>query len=165
METRKYTRLGDYNYSQNGCYFITICTKDRQCLFWRTDINSFVGASIARPNSDDELSQMGIIAKEGILNIPKFYSVSIDDYVIMPNHIHILISINNSGRAMLAPTISHIIQQYKGYVTKKIGFPIWQKLFYDHIVRNEQDYLNIREYILTNPLKWKLDKYYTKQED
>ncbi len=82
----------------------------------------------------------------------------------MPNHIHILLAIENNRRAMHAPTsISKIIQQYKGFVTKKLGFSPWQKLFYDHIVRNEQDYLNILEYIQNNPLKWTLDKYYREE--
>ncbi len=159
METRKNIRLKEYDYSQNGVYFITICTKDKKMLFWNNNLN--VGASIARPSDNYELSKIGIVAEDGIKNISEHYPVNVDSYVVMPNHIHLLLSITNSGgRAMLAPTISHIIQQYKGYVTKNIGFSPWQKLFYDHIVRDEQEYLNILNYIQTNPLKWHLDKYY-----
>lgn len=98
----------------------------------------------------------------------------------MPNHVHILMEIvADGGRAMLAPTLSgaasqcggdvrnatstlsNIVRQYKGYVTKKIGFSPWQKSFHDHIVRNRDEYLKIFEYIKTNPLKWNIDKYYT----
>ena len=81
----------------------------------------------------------------------------------MPNHIHIILFIkNDDGRAMHAPTVSKIIQQMKGAVTKKVGFPIWQKIFYDHIIRNEHDYQEIWKYIDDNTLKWTLDKYYYK---
>ena len=61
---------------------------------------------------------------------------------------------------MVAPTISTVMQQMKGYVTKHIGFPVWQKLFFDHIIRNEQDYLDICEYIDNNPAKWQQDRFY-----
>jgi len=62
---------------------------------------------------------------------------------------------------MLAPTISTVIQQTKGYITKQIGFSVWQKLFYDHIIRGEKDYKEIWEYIDNNPLKWELDRFFT----
>ena len=62
---------------------------------------------------------------------------------------------------MVAPTISQVIQQLKGIVTKQIGWSIWQKLFHDHVIRNEKDYLKIREYIDNNPLQWELDCFYT----
>ena len=79
----------------------------------------------------------------------------------MPNHIHmILILQGDSGRAMRAPTVSTIINQMKGFVTKQIGFSIWQKLFHDHIIRNEPEYQKIQYYIDSNPLKWQEDKYF-----
>lgn len=68
---------------------------------------------------------------------------------------------DEEGRPMGAPTISQIINQFKGYVTKQTGHSIWQKLFYDHVIKNEPEYQKIYEYIETNPLKWELDKYYT----
>lgn len=80
-----------------------------------------------------------------------------------PNNIHLLLQIkcDRDGRAMLAPTISTVIQQTKGYITKQIGFSVWQKLFYDHIIRGEKDYKEIWEYIDNNPLKWELDRFFT----
>jgi REP element-mobilizing transposase RayT len=83
--------------------------------------------------------------------------VSVDWFVIMPNHIHMILRIhtnNNedtSGRAMRAPTGSTVINQMKGWVTKRIGFSIWQKLFHDHIIRDEADYGRIADYIRNNP--------------
>ena len=64
---------------------------------------------------------------------------------------------------MLAPTISIVIQQMKGYVTKKIGSSIWQKLFHDHVIRDEAGYLKIWEYIENNPKQWELDCFYVKE--
>ncbi|KJS85459.1 MAG: transposase [Peptococcaceae bacterium BICA1-8] len=156
LPRRKPNRLKDYDYSQNGAYFITICTKDRKNILW----NNFVGACIARPH----LSSIGNIVDNTIQNIPHIYknTVSLEKYVLMPNHIHMIIIIreNGDGRAMRAPTISNIINQMKGNVTKQIGYSIWQKLFHDRIIRDQQEYEKIYEYIETNPLKWQEDKYY-----
>ena len=158
---RKPNRLKEFDYSQPGAYFITICTKDKQSIFWEN-----VGASIARPDTVP-LSAYGKIAEEAIQNITTHYPmITVDNYVVMPNHIHLLLQItaDGSGRAMLAPTISKVVQQMKGYVTKKIGESVWQKLFHDHVVRGEQDYLKIWEYIENNPKQWELDCVYVKEE-
>ena len=140
-----------------GAYFITICTKDRRNLLWEN-----VGASIARPQ-DVVLSAYGRIIEAAIHSIPKCYSVvTVDHYVIMPNHVHLLLRISsgNDGRPMDAPTISTVVQQMKGYVTKRIGKSIWQKLFHDHIIRSEKDYQKIWNYIEGNPMKWAEDCFY-----
>ena len=161
LPKRKPNRLTEYDYSQPNAYFITICTKNKRNLFWEN-----VGASIARPDKLP-LSKNGKIVEEAILNIPKHYSmISVDNYVVMPNHIHLLLQIHSDeyGRAMLAPTISRVVQQMKGYVSKKIGMSIWQKLFHDHVIRGEQDYLKIWEYIENNPKQWELDCFYVKEE-
>jgi len=93
--------------------------------------------------------------------ISKIYNnILIDEYIIMPNHIHVIIEIEN-GRTQFAPTISQIIKQYKGSITKQIKNNIWQKSFYEHIIRNEKEYLNIKQYIINNPYNWKKDKYYS----
>ena len=160
LPKRKPNRLTEYDYSQPNAYFITICTKNKSKLFWES-----VGASIARPENL-YLSTNGRIVEEAILNIPKHYPmISVDNYVVMPNHIHLLLQIHpdDCGRAMLAPTISVVVQQMKGYVTKKIGTSIWQKLFHDHVVRGEQDYLKIWNYIEGNPSKWEEDCFYVNE--
>ncbi|MCL2096572.1 MAG: transposase [Oscillospiraceae bacterium] len=154
LPVRKNIRLQGYDYSASGCYYITICVKNRHEILWK-EYDS-VGARIARP-----LSAVGNVVKTAIENIPKIYDgVYIDIFAVMPNHIHMIARIENSGRAMRAPTVSRIINQFKGYVTKQIGFSIWQKLFYDEIIRNEQTYRNIWQYINENPEKWAEDEFY-----
>ncbi len=126
-------------------------------MFWDN-----VGASIARPQ-EIPLNKNGQIVDEAIKNIDKIYqNITVDKYVVMLNHIHLLLQIHSApdGRPMVAPTIDRVIQQMKGYVTKQIGEPIWQKLFHDHIIRGEQDYMEIWQYIDSNPAKWKEDKFY-----
>ena len=102
LPKRKPNRLKGFDYSQPNAYFITICTRNKNLLFWED-----VGASIARPEKP-KLSFYGSVVEEAIFNIPKVYPmVSVDNFVIMPNHIHLLLQIysDSSGRAMLAPTI------------------------------------------------------------
>ena len=100
LPVRKNIRLKNYDYSNTGYYFITVCVKDRYELLW----NEPVGARNARPS----LSEIGEVVKKAIENIPNIYkSITVVKYVIMPNHIHlILIVTNNDGRAMRAPTDS-----------------------------------------------------------
>ena len=104
-----------------------------------------------------------MIVKHTVSDIPEYYpAITVDHFVIMPNHIHLLLQINSNtdGRPMAAPTISMIINQTKGTVSKKAGFSVWQKGFYDHIIRSEQDYLDIWNYIEGNPGKWSEDELY-----
>ena len=160
LPKRKPNRLPFYDYSTPGAYFITICTKEKQCL-----LGHIVGTSIARPPAV-VLSRYGTIVNTAIQEIPKHYpAISVDHYVIMPNHIHLLLQINTdaNGRPMVAPTISAVVQQLKGTITKQIGCSIWQKLFHDHVIRAEQDYQKIWTYIDTNPVKWKEDCFYEEE--
>ena len=154
LPIRKKNRLADYDYSAPNAYFITICTQNRKNIFWPD-----VGAAIGRPQ-DLSLTHYGFLAKQCILDIPNRYpSISLDHYVIMPNHIHLLLQIKSGddGRPMAAPTISTVINQVKGAITKQIGFPIWQKGFHDHVVRGKNDYLEIWNYIEGNPSQWLAD--------
>ncbi len=151
LPKRKRTRLKNYNYSTEGAYFVTLCTKNRDAIL--SEI--IVGESVALPK-EIHLTEYGKIAESAIKNIPKYYPcISVDNYVIMPDHIHLLLQIHSDidGRPMVAPTIDRVIQQTKGYITKQIGFSIWQKSFNDHIVRGRTDYKEIWEYIENNPLK------------
>ncbi|MBQ6848970.1 MAG: transposase [Clostridia bacterium] len=153
--TRKSIRLTEYDYRTPGAYFITICTKDRRCVLWEN-----VGTGNARP---PKLSQYGNIVDEAVGNISAHYAgIAVDKYVIMPNHIHLLLRIccDENGRAMPVPTVSTVIQQTKGYVTKRIGHSIWQTRFYDHIIRNQADYDDAYRYIEENPLRWEADELY-----
>ncbi len=157
LPKRKPNRLNNFDYSTPGAYFVTICTKDHKCMLWDD-----VGASIARPQTH-QLSKYGIIVEKAIRDIPAHYpAISVDQHVVMPNHIHLLLQINTDtdGRPMVAPTISTVVQQLKGVVTKQIGHSIWQKLFHDHVIRDERDYLKIWAYIDNNPARWKEDCFY-----
>ena len=159
---RKPNRLTDFSYNAPGAYFITICTKGKKCTLWKN-----VGASIARPQPLP-LSSTGKIVEQAIQNIPiKYPALSVDHYVVMPNHIHLLLQIHTdpNGRPMAAPTISTVVQQMKGYASKKAGTQLWQKLFHDHVIRNQQDYLEIWKYIDGNPANWCKDCFYELMED
>ena len=159
--SRKRNRLKYYDYSSCGAYFITICTSDRRNYFWNG-----VGATIGRPQ-DVDLSQYGKLVDEAINNIPSIYpALKLDHYVIMPDHIHLLLIIraDEYGRPMVAPTISRVVQQLKGYITKRIGHSIWQKLFFDHVIRNRQDYEEHVKYICDNPVKWVIQNPNTEKQ-
>lgn len=178
-------RLPEHDYHQDGIYFITFCTQNKQPILWAQP--NPVGERISQPDSVGErsalpstsmsvsqsLSQYGQIVENGILRIPQSYqSVFVDHYVIMPNHVHLLIRIENppnrGGSQNLLnrssnPSLSTIINQLKGAITKQIGKSIWQRSFYDHIIRDDQDYERIWQYIEWNPLKWQEDQYYSSE--
>lgn len=166
LPKRKQNRLENYDYGQNGCYFITVCTKDRKKILSKivdaktngeTSLNQCVGADIIRPPKT-VLSRYGKIVDNAIKKIPNIYNnISISKYVIMPDHIHLIIKIGDgkNGRMISAPTV---VAGLKRYVSKKCGFPIWQKGFYDHIIRDQNDYNEKCEYIENNPTKWTLIK-------
>ncbi len=157
---RKRNRLEHYDYSSFGVYFLTICTAERRNYFWEN-----VGATSGRPE-DVVLSSYGKIVDETINHIPKIYpAICVDQYVIMPDHIHLLVRIlsDEYGRPMVAPTMSRLVQQMKGYATKQIGESIWQKLFFDHIIRNREDYEEHLRYIHENPMRWQFDELYSQE--
>ena len=175
---RKQIRLKDYDYSQNGAYFVTICTHDRENLFGDIRIdNEVVGA--------DSISARMI---ERVLNevIEQYEYVVCPCYVIMPNHFHAIIIIQNPiicdqniradmESAPTKPSLSDVIQSFKRYSTieyaklvKQNLVPpfnkkVWQRSFYEHIIRNEDDYRKIAEYIENNPAKWEEDRFFAKE--
>ena len=157
LPKRKPNRLTEYDYSTPNAYFITVCTQNRKNLFW-TDVE----AVIDRPENIP-LTNLGMMVKQVIYDITRHYpAITVDHAVVMPNHIHLLLQINTDvdGRPMAAPTISTVINQTKGIISKKAGFSVWQKGFYDHVIRGEQDYSDILTYIERNPGKWTEDKLY-----
>ena len=154
LPKRKQNRLAGYDYGAPSAYFITVCTNNRRNLFWKD-----VGAVSGRP-CDVPLTNLGRIVRQSIEDIPKHYSaISVDHWVVMPNHIHLLLQIHtdDDGRPMTAPTIQWVVNQMKGFVSKRAGFSVWQKGFHDHVVRSRQDYLDIWNYIEGNPGKWEED--------
>ncbi len=157
--TRKCIRMNNYDYSTAGAYFVTICIDKRKPILWakntdhKPNTSAFtVGAATCRP----KLSYIGTVVEHAILQIQRHYPmISVDKYCIMPDHIHMIIVINTdeSGRQIAAPTISTILGQTKRWTSMKLGYSIWQKSFYDHVIRNYQDYRETWEYIENNPLK------------
>ena len=161
MKNRKPNRLRNYDYSQNGMYFITICAKDRFECFGEIKNGRMI------------LNNPGKIAENLFLKIPNhFSSAFLDEFVIMSNHIHGIIEINVGNAYMRSlqsdrskMLLSKVIHGYKSSVTREfnrlkkynVDFK-WQKSFYDHIIRNEISLNKIREYIQTNPEMWKRDR-------
>lgn len=167
---RRSIRLKEYDYSQEGAYFVTICTWNRECLFG--DI----------VNGEVLLNEYGRVVEEYIDGIKeRFDNVHIEEFVVMPNHLHGIIMIEQSvgiihelslqasfaerckqRRKMLLPKI---IGWFKMNTSKSInqmrdseGRPVWQKNYYEHVVRNEKELRSIQEYIINNPLQWDLDE-------
>lgn len=171
---RKIIRLQGYDYSQNGAYFITICTHERALLF------DTVGADFI--SARDSISAR-MIADVFERTIEQYKDVSCPKYVVMPNHFHAIIvierdyaSVNNDGceRADIksAPTISDVIQAFKRNSTVEyirmvnqgilppFNKRIWQRSFHDHIIRSEKEFQQIWDYIENNPYNWKNDCFY-----
>ena len=162
-EKRKHSRLKTYDYTNSGCYFITFCTKDRAHV-----LSSIVERGALTPPRV-ELTNIGKIAAEVIERTSVVYpGISIDNYVIMPNHVHLLIWISPVDGGVRAPrptengsvSITEVIKAMKSITTRKIGTKIWQTSFYDHVIRNDEDYQTRFRYIKENPAKWQQDKYY-----
>ena len=161
-------RLGGYDYSRNGAYFITICTKDRQYLFWENYDTYCVGTAFGGPQDTIILTEYGRIVRNELLKIPSIYHnvIFIPKFVIMPNHIHLILVLNASpvyGPPKAVPTIGRIVNKFKGSVSKQAGFKVWQKDFYDRIIRNEHEYRAALQYIEENPRNWEQDELFTSE--
>ncbi len=175
---RRSIRLKEYDYSQPGVYFITICTHNRECLLGEIK------------NDKVELYVAGQIIEKWWVVLPnKFTNIKIDEYIIMPNHFHGIITIvetnvgadlrvcpNNNGKDMdlqgehIGSPLRKIIQWFKTMTTNEyirgvkhnilpsFHRKFWQRNYYEHIIRNEDELKKIREYIRNNPLKWHLDR-------
>ena len=162
---RRSIRLRDYDYSQAGAYFITLCTQKRECLFGEM--------------SDDvvRMSDAGRMVQDVWQALPEHYScVELDSFVVMPNHIHGIVVLNDIGARFIAPnnddgamnrapTIGEIIRAFKARCTHGInrlhgvqGASIWQRNYYEHVIRNESSLQEIREYIANNPAQWAMDR-------
>lgn len=164
LPIRKQNRLKNYDYSANGAYFITICTKNRKNLFWDKNLLVFVGEDSILPPENIRLSAYGKIANQAIKAIPEHYPhIELLQYVVMPNHIHMILFIPcDSGRMISSPTsILTAVGQMKRHVSKKIGEAIWQRSFHDHVIRDKNDYDKIAKYIHENPAVWQYDCFYT----
>ena len=160
LPQRKHPRLEHYDYSTAGAYYITICTHNRQCLLSRIVEGGLAPAEV-------QYSAYGKIAAEQLFQLEKRYpSLRIDQYVIMPNHIHAILILCEAVGTSPRPTITDIICAYKSLTTRecKKAHPIdklFQTSFYEHVIRGREDYDEIAEYIVNNPKQWELDKLYS----
>jgi len=158
---RKPNRLLEFNYSNSGVYFVTICTKGRKEFL--SKIKTGIGTE---PRI--ELSRIGYEIEHTINNINQNYQgIEIESYVIMPNHVHLLVVIESEETKL---SLSDVVGRLKSFTTRRFNqiyrsknHVLWQRSFYDHIVRDDDDYANVRNYIDLNPWKWKDDDYYSKE--
>ena len=155
---RKPTRLPKFDYSSPGVYFLTLCTKERQCI---------LGRVLDRPTEADlpvlRLSPLGQLVSRQIQAMNDLYeSVSVDHFVVMPNHVHLLLVVLNEGKASSAAnaTVPRFISTLKRFSNQQAGMDLWQRSYHDHVVRSERDYLRIWQYIDSNTEKWKTDCFY-----
>jgi len=183
MKNRKTNRLKNFDYSQNGMYFVTICTKNREHYFGEIKNGTMI------------LNELGKIVSKNLQEIPNYFqNIFLDKYIIMPNHVHLIIEINNNivGADLVSAQkqkiqnygqtrglslqnisniglLSRIIQSFKSrssveYIksmdlkNQSCLTKIWQRSFYDHIIRNEIELNKIREYIISNPKMWEQDR-------
>ncbi|HLE25659.1 MAG TPA: transposase [Thermodesulfobacteriota bacterium] len=176
MRHRRSIRLKDYDYSQEGVYFATICIQNRQCLLGYVQDGTMF------------LSHAGEMVKSVWMDLPnRFDHILLVEFVVMPNHIHGIIIIHRRGESCIRPnssmgdqkdrpygtepdSIGRIIQAFKSITTNKHiwgvrekkwpAFPnrLWQRNYYEHIVRNEKELHNLREYVANNPTNWAEDE-------
>lgn len=178
---RRSIRLKNYDYSQNGAYFVTMCVQNHMCLFGEITNGKMI------------LNEFGIIVRdEWVKSAEIRWEIGLDEFIIIPNHFHGIVIINGRGDRPVAPTtgiddtstianviVGHTIQRnglkqksigsfidgFKSSVTKRIngvrhtpGISVWQRNYYEHIIRNEESLLKIRNYIFNNPINWETDK-------
>jgi putative transposase len=157
-------RLKEYDYSQAGLYFVTICLQDRLCLFGKIEDEKMI------------LNDVGLmIERQWTDLINRFDNVRLYNFVIMPNHFHAIIEIvvqENINMSLKKKTLGEIIGAFESIVTveyirgvkdnnwQPFNKRLWQRNYYEHIIRNEQSYNTIYNYIINNPTNWKNDKLY-----
>lgn len=189
---RKKLRLTGYDYARAGFYFITICVKNKQNVLWNHEVSYKPGdaetaledvgaAAHSRPVPNSQLTLTGQMVLRYLQNIGVVYdNVELDCFVIMPNHIHVIIvlrdhlSMQQRGQPRAAVgsrpyekqtackpvTLSKIINSFKTLTSKKYGRPLWQRSYYERVIRDEDELRSIRQYILDNPLRWQEDEYF-----
>ena len=189
FKKRKQIRLKGYDYSQNGLYFVTVCTKDKQEILWKTDVGAGVPDSPFVKNENSNtllccsydiknicLSEYGQTIENQILIMNRIYEdFQIIKYVIMPNHIHFILKIDKKENVTKTGTsrtpsptnsiLSSVVSTLKRFVNKKFGYNIFQRSSHDHIIRNRKEYEIIVKYIQENPMKWEEDCLYTSNKE
>ncbi|MBL8156342.1 MAG: transposase [Anaerolineae bacterium] len=149
-----------YDYASSGAYFVTICTHQRAHLFGRVESDRV------------HLSPWGFIAEEELRHVPERWNdIDLDVFVVMPNHVHLIVLFQGDPATPSAkppPTLGHVVGNYKAGVTRRIQhelreiYPvIWQTRYHDHIIRTQEGYDQIRQYVVNNPAQWSEDRFYS----
>ena len=156
---RKPNRLSEYDYSTGGAYFVTICTQDRKKI-----LSTIVGGG-AHDAPNVALTDIGKIVQKQIVNSNRIPGITVDKFVIMPDHIHLIVLVNETATkgTSRAPSptnaaIAHLVSTFKRFCHRDVGEKIFQRSYYDHVIRNQQDYNETWQYIENNPRKWFLRK-------
>jgi len=150
---RRSIRLPGYDYSQPGFYFITICIYQRECLLGEIEEGMM------------KLSRYGEVVEYHWLNLTRIYShIALNTFAIMPNHFHGIIEIKDRDKDR---DLAKIVRTFKTFSARQInqirsmkGIPVWQRGYYEHIIRDEDSLVTIQQYIMDNPLKWEMDELY-----
>lgn len=167
---RRSIRLKGYDYSQTGAYFVTVCMQNGECLFGNI------------VDGEMRLNDAGQMIQNVWNALPaKYPDIETDEFIVMPNHIHGIIVIvgaqfiapfkcnainQNKKQGVInhAPTVGEIVRAFKSRCTHAInkirntpGHPVWQRNYYEHIIRNEEEMNRIRNYITSNPVQWAED--------
>ncbi len=159
---RKRTRLPEYDYNTAGYYFVTACTGNKRCILGEVAGGGVLDAPQVT------LSEIGKLVEAALTYLDEHMeSIHVGKYVIMPNHIHLILEVRDCDRtgngASYQPAntmIPSFMSSLKRFTNRQAGQTIWQASYYDHIIRNEADFLRIWQYIDDNPIKWTQDKYY-----
>ncbi len=160
---RRSIRLQHYDYAQTGVYFITLCTLNRECLF---------GKILA---GEMHLNKLGTIVRDEWLQTPCLRpNIRLGEWVVMPNHFHGIVEINGqskSRRGVLhtpssdvypiikspSQTLGAMVRGFKSAVTRRANIPVWQRNYWEHIIRNQDSHHDIATYITNNPAQWETD--------
>ena len=160
LQNRKLPRLKNYDYSTPGVYFITICTHRKKCIF---------GRIVPSEEPFMQYSPIGFIVQECILSIESYYhNIKINHWVIMPNHVHLLVQITEPTTVVSKKSYSipNVIGNFKSSVTREVhkrlpyNGQIWQTSYHDHVVESQRNYEMIWKYISENPIRWERDLFY-----
>ena len=153
---RKWNRLPEYDYTATNVYFITVCTQERQDLFFMEQAIKGKRKSASSGSGPNQIIHKWVAETE-----KKYPGISVDLYVVMPNHIHLLVATQTQSlpdimRFFKTMTTNEYIKWVKNGRARPFRGKLWQKSYYDHIVRNQWDYNEIWQYIENNPTKWRL---------